>query len=413
MKFEHYKIAPEIKKSLAESGFLRPTDIQYKSIPPILAGEDVLAIAQTGTGKTAAFVIPVLDIILNLRPEHYIPDIKCLVLVPTRELALQISEVFSKIGKYTQLKTICITGGLEQEAQIAELVKGAEILVATPGRMFDLIYQKHIKITTVEILVLDEADRMLDLGFLKDIDDVKKFLPKKHQTLFFSATINDKIKDLAYSLVRNPIRIQISPKDPVSKNVTHSVAFISMDDKRFFLERLINENPDKKILVFVRTQVRAERVHEAMNRVDIKTLTMHGGKNQNDRMEVMNEFRSGNAKVMIATDVSARGIDIPDVQYVVNYDMPEVAENYVHRVGRTGRGVSKGFAVSFCSIEEKEILEEIESFLTKEIKVMEIKKDDYNITLAITEDTNDNWKQLLKEAEKEEKEFKGKKKKKK
>jgi ATP-dependent RNA helicase RhlE len=413
MKFEKYTIAPEIKKSLAESGFLRPTDIQYKSIPPILAGEDVLAIAQTGTGKTAAFVIPILDILLNLRPDHYIPDVKCLVMVPTRELALQISEVFKTIGKYTRLKTICITGGLEQDPQIAELKDGADILVATPGRMFDLIYQKHIKITKVEILVLDEADQMLDLGFLKDIDDVKKFLPKKHQTLFFSATINEKIKDLAYSLVRNPIRIQISPKDPVSKNVTHSVAFISMDDKRFFLERLVTENPESKILVFVRTQVRAERVHAAMQRVNIKTLTMHGGKEQEDRIEVMREFKAGTVKVVIATDVSARGIDIQGVEYVVNYDMPEVAENYVHRVGRTGRGTAKGYAVSFCSIEEKEILEEIESFLGNEIRVMEIKKDDYTDTLNFTEDTNDNWKALLKEAEEEDMKYKGKKKKKK
>ena len=403
MKFEKYHIAPEIKKSLSEMGFLRPTDIQYKSIPPIMAGEDVLAIAQTGTGKTAAFAIPVIDKLLGLRPDHYIPDIKCLVMVPTRELALQISEVFIAIGKYTRLKTICITGGLDQDPQISELKDGADILIATPGRMFDLIYQKHIKITKVEILVLDEADRMLDLGFLKDIDDVKKFLPSKHQTLFFSATINDKIKDLAYSLVRNPIRIQISPKDPVSKNITHSVAFISMDDKRFFLERLINENPESKILVFVRTQVRAERVHTAMERVNIKTLTMHGGKEQQDRLDVMNEFKLGTIKVVIATDVSARGIDIQGVQFVVNYDLPDIAENYVHRIGRTGRGHSKGFAVSFCSIEEKEILEEIESFLEQEIIVMEIKKDDYSDTLNFTEDTNDNWKALLKEAEEEDK----------
>ncbi len=413
MKFEKYHIAPEIKKSLAELGFLRPTDIQYKSIPPIMAGEDVLAIAQTGTGKTAAFAIPVLDKLLNLRPDHYIADIKCLVMVPTRELALQISEVFTSIGKYTRLKTICITGGLEQDPQISELKDGADILVATPGRMFDLIYQKHIKITKVEILVLDEADRMLDLGFLKDIDDVKKFLPAKHQTLFFSATINEKIKDLAYSLVRNPIRIQISPKDPVSKNITHSVAFISMDDKRFFLERMINENPDSKILVFVRTQVRAERVHAAMERVNIKTLTMHGGKEQQDRLDVMNEFKLGTVKVVIATDVSARGIDIQGVQFVVNYDLPDIAENYVHRIGRTGRGQSKGFAVSFCSIEEKDILEEIEGFLEQEIVVMEIKKGDYSDTLNFTEDTNDNWKALLKEAEEEDRINKNNRKKKK
>jgi len=401
MKFEKYNISHQIKKSLEELGFSRPTDIQYKSIPSIMSGEDVLAIAQTGTGKTAAFVIPILDKLLKERPDHYVQDIKCLVMVPTRELALQISEVFVKLGKYTDLKTVCITGGQEQEGQMKALETGAHILVATPGRMFDLIYQKVIKITKVEILVLDEADKMLESGFIKDIDDVKKFLPKKHQTLFFSATINEDIKNLAYSLVRNPIRIQLSPKDPVSKNVTHSVAFVSMDDKRFFLERLIKENEDKKILVFVRTQVRAERVYQAMERVGIKTLTMHGGKEQKDREEVMRAFKEGSIKVVIATDISARGVDIPGIQYVVNYDLPDVAENYVHRVGRTGRGQSKGLAVSFCSMEEKEMLEEIESFITKEINVVEIKLDEYEKTLDFSENKSTDWKSLMKEAEKE------------
>ena len=413
MKFENYNIAETIKKSLAEAGFNRPTDIQFKSIPPILDGEDVLAIAQTGTGKTAAFVIPILNKLINVPKEEH-TDILCLVMVPTRELAIQITEVFQKIGKYTRLKTVCITGGVEQAAQITAADRGIDILVATPGRMFDLIYQKQIKITKVNILVLDEADHMLDLGFIKDIRDVKKFLPKRHQTLFFSATINEEIKDLAYSLVSNPIRIQIAPKDRVSKNVTHSVAFIGMDDKRFFLERLINENPGSKVLVFVRTQVRAERVFSAMERVGIKSATMHGGKEQEDRLAVMEQFKTGEVKVLIATDISARGIDIPGVEYVVNYDMPEVAENYVHRVGRTGRGQAKGFAVSFCSLEEKEVLDEVEEFLGKEIKVMEIKGKDYSETLDFTEDVNDNWKALLREAEAEAKpKFNDKKKKKK
>ena len=398
MKFESYNIAPSIKKSLAEAGFNRPTDIQFKSIPPILDGEDVLAIAQTGTGKTAAFVIPILNKLISVQKEEH-TDIKCLVMAPTRELAIQISEVFKQIGKYTRLKTVCVTGGVEQDAQIAAADYGIDILVATPGRMFDLIYQKYIKITKVEILVLDEADRMLDASFMKDIQDIKKFLPKRHQTLFFSATIDEEIKSLAYSLVNNPIRIQIAPKDRVSKNVTHSVAFIGMDDKRFFLERLINENPEKKILVFVRTQVRAERVFAAMERVGIKSATIHGGKEQADRLLVMDQFRTGTLKVLIATDVSARGIDIPGVEYVVNYDMPDVAENYVHRVGRTGRGQAKGFAVSFCSMEEKEVLDEVEEFLGKEIKVMDIKGKDYIETLDFTEDVNDNWKALLREAE--------------
>jgi ATP-dependent RNA helicase RhlE len=409
MKFESYDIAPAIKKSLAESGFIKPTDIQYKSIPPILGGEDVMAIAQTGTGKTAAFAIPIIDIIIQMKKREDEKAVKCLVMVPTRELAMQIAEVFQKLGKYTNVKTICITGGVEQASQIAEIGKGVDIIVATPGRMFDLIYQKHLKITKVEILVLDEADHMLDLGFINDIRDVKKFLHRKHQTLFFSATINEEIKDLAYSLVRNPIRIQISPKDRVSKNIDHSVVFIAMDDKRFFLERLVKENPESKILVFVRTQVRAERVFKAMERVGIKTLTMHGGKEQEDRLAVLKDFKSGGVKVLIATDISARGIDIPNVEYVINYDLPDEVENYVHRVGRTGRGVNKGIAFSFCSPEEKEILAEIEAFLEKPVKVIDIDKNDYADTLDFTEDINNDWKSLIKEAE-EGKKKKGKKK---
>ena len=413
MKFEKYQIAPAIKKSLKESGFQRPTDIQYKTIPPILAGEDVLAIAQTGTGKTAAFAIPILDLLINqIETNEEEPAIRCLVMVPTRELALQITEVFQELGKYTDIRTVCITGGLDQDPQITELKRGVDVLVATPGRMFDLIYQKHIKITKVKILVLDEADQMLDMGFLKDIQDVKKFLPKQHQTLFFSATINEEIKDLAYSLVRNPIRIQISPKDVVSKNIDHSVCFIEMDDKRFFLERIIREHPESKILVFVRTQVRAERVLKAMERVNIKAFTMHGGKDQQERFHVMKDFKEDKVKVVIATDISARGIDIPNVEYVINYDLPEVAENYVHRVGRTGRGKSKGFAVSFCSPEETEILSEIEGFVGKEIKVIEIDKGEYTQTIDFSEEVKDDWKSLLKEAEKENKKPKSSKKKK-
>jgi len=293
-----------------------------------------------------------------------------------------------------------LVGGVEQEPQIRMLEKGIDVLIATPGRMFDLINQKHIDLSRVQVLVLDEADHMLDLGFIRDIRDVIRFLPRRHQTLFFSATIDEHIKALAYSLVKNPIRIQISPKDPVSKNVQHSVAYVEMDNKRFFLERLVKELPDKKILVFVRTKVRAERVFSAMQRVGIQTLTMHGGKEQEDRLKVMDGFKSGTVKILIATDVSARGIDIPDVDYVINYDLPDVAENYVHRVGRTGRGVKKGEAVSFCSPEETPVLDAIQTYLGQEIRVMEINKDDYRVTIALSEDTpNDNWKLLLAEHE--------------
>jgi ATP-dependent RNA helicase RhlE len=318
-------------------------------------------------------------------------------MVPTRELAIQITEVFETIGKHTRVKVFSVFGGVEQDPQIARLQSGIDVLVTTPGRMFDLVSQGYIKLDKAEILVLDEADHMLDLGFIKDIRDLMKHLPRSRQTLFFSATINENIKKLAYSLVNShAIRIQVSP---VAKNITHSVAFISMDDKRFFLERLIRENIEHKILVFVRTKVRAERVLKALERVGIRSLTIHSGKEQSDRLDVMQQFRSGELKILIATDVSARGIDIADVDFVVNYDLPDVAENYVHRVGRTGRGMKKGLAVSFCSPEEVPMLAEIEAFVTKPISVLDINKREYTETLDLTKDTGDKWKATMVEIE--------------
>jgi ATP-dependent RNA helicase RhlE len=399
MKFEDYRISPDIKKNLAALGFRRPTDIQYKAIPPILKGDDVLAIAQTGTGKTAAFAIPVIDMIHQQKNSSRSESISCLVMVPTRELALQITEVFQTIGQHTRVKTACVFGGVDQDPQISRLQNGIDILVATPGRMFDLVSQGHILLDKIQILILDEADHMLALGFIKDIRQLVHKLPRNRQTLFFSATINPEIKELAYSLVNKPVRIEISPKDPVAKNVEHSVAKIGMDDKRFFLERMIKEHPESKILVFVRTKVRAERVFKAMERVGIQTVTIHGDKEQKDRLDVMKTFRTGEIKVLIATDVSARGIDIPDVDYVVNYDLPDVAENYVHRVGRTGRGVKKGLAVSFCSEEEKPVLDEIETFLGQKISVLLIDKEEYTATKDLSEDSTSDWKSLLREEE--------------
>lgn len=399
MKFEDYRISAEIKENLIRLGFQRPTDIQYKAITPILKGDDVLAIAQTGTGKTAAFAIPVIDLIHQQKRSSRSEFISCLVMVPTRELALQITEVFQSLGQHTRVKTACVFGGVDQDPQISKLKSGIDILVATPGRMFDLVSQRHINLDQLQILVLDEADHMLALGFIKDIRQLIHRLPKNRQTLFFSATINPEIKDLAYSLVVNPIRIEISPKNPVAKNVTHSVAFIPMDDKRFFLERIIKENPNSKILVFVRTKVRAERVFKAMERIDIKTLTIHSDKEQKDRLEVMKQFRSGEIKILIATDVSARGIDIADVDYVINYDLPDVAENYVHRVGRTGRGIKKGLAVSFCSPEEKPVLDEIETFLDQKINVVTIDKEDYSATIDFSAENPHDWRALMKEEE--------------
>lgn len=407
MKFEDYHIADGIKRSLEGLGFKKPTDIQFKSIPPILKGEDVLAIAQTGTGKTAAFAIPIISVIeKRKRPDR--PDgVKCIVMAPTHELAEQIAGVFVELSKHTRVKVLCIHGGVDQDPQITGLNKGVDVLVATPGRLFDLASQGHLLLHRVEVLVLDEADHMLDLGFIKDIRDLVNRLPKKRQTLFFSATINLKIKDLAYSLVTNPIRIQISPKDPVSKNITHSVAFIGMDDKRYFLERVVTENPESKILVFVRTKVRAERVAKAMERVKIDTVTIHSDKDATERQEAMTRFRDGEVKILIATDVSARGIDIPDVDYVVNYDLPDKPENYVHRVGRTGRGMKKGLAVSFCAEEERDTLAEIEEFLTQPINRVTLDRSDYAETIDFSREHD--WQTLIAKDE----EFNAKRKKKK
>lgn len=400
MKFkDYYSLSATIKENLENAGFIKPTDIQYKAIPSILRGEDVLAVAQTGTGKTAAYAIPVLQKVSELNARQRNEGIKCLVLVPTRELALQVTEVFQKIGRGTRVSTFSVYGGVEQDPQIAKLEKGIDILVTTPGRMFDLASQGYIRLNRVKILILDEADRMLDKGFLKDIEDVSQRLPQKRQTLFFSATIDETIKKLAYSLVTNPIRIQISPKDPVSKNVNHAVTFVQMEDKRFFLERIIRSNPDAKIMVFVRTKVRVGRVQKALERMGINAVALHGDMEQEDRFDTLDTFKSGRVKILLSTDVSARGIDIPDIDIVVNYDLPEIAENYVHRVGRTGRGTRKGQAISFCSKEEEDLLAEIETYVSKPINRIDISKDAYREILETATEVVPDLNALLKEIE--------------
>ncbi|MDC1105847.1 DEAD/DEAH box helicase [Prolixibacteraceae bacterium] len=397
MRFDQYSLIPQIKENLSKKGLKKPTDIQFKSIPHILKGEDVLAIAQTGTGKTAAFAIPVIHKIHLLKVKKRASGIRCLVMVPTRELCIQIAEVFNDLGKKTKVITRSIFGGVEQDEQINTLNKGVDIVIATPGRMFDLISQGHLDLKHIEVLVLDEADQMLDKGFYHDIKSLQQHIPKRRQTLFFSATIDEKIKKLAYSLVINPIRIQISPKNPVARNVDHSIVKVKMDDKRFFLERFIKENEDKKVLVFVRTKVRAERVMKAMSRVNIECLTLHGDKDQSERIQTLDKFKKGEINMLVATDVSARGIDIPNVEFVINYDIPEEADSYVHRVGRTGRGRSKGKAISFVSKDENELIFAIEEYTGDKIKEIKINLDDYQDTIDYSDDASQSWQSLIKE----------------
>lgn len=408
MKFEKFHLSEDLLRNLNDNGFFRTTDIQFKAIPSIMKGEDVLAIAQTGTGKTAAFAIPIINGIHSGKSSKRSLGIKCLVMVPTRELAQQIGEVFNRLAKHTKVKPFALFGGVEQDAQIKKLEDGIDILIATPGRMFDLISQGFIDISHIETLVLDEADHMLDLGFIEDIESIKRKITRRHQTLFFSATINPEIKKLAFSQVRSSaIRIQISPEDPVSKNVAHFVMFVEMDDKRFFLAEYIKQNEDGKFIIFVRTRVRAERVAKALERAEIQSLTIHGEKDQSDRADVMKAFRTGECKVMIATDVSARGIDIPDVTHVINYDLPEKPENYVHRIGRTGRGFNKGIAVSFCAQDEKPLLAEVETLLTKKVEEIKVSKSSYQAIV----DQPDLSLSLQEMVLAEEARFKGKKKK--
>lgn len=391
MRFDEYKISERIKKSLEELNFKRPTDIQFKAITPILNGEDVLAIAQTGTGKTAAFVIPAIEMIIQAKKRGEKSVTRCLVLVPTRELAVQISGVFEEIGKYAPVKVACLHGGVEQDEQIKKLTDGADVLVTTPGRMFDLINQGYVNLSRLKMLVLDEADLMLDMGFYKDVTDTLKHIPAKRQTLFFSATIDKKIKKLAYSVVKNAIRIQISPKNPVAKNIDHAVVFVEMDDKRFFLENILKEYEDKKFVVFVRTKIRAERVVAAMERVNVKAIFLHGGIEQEERFQILNSFRDGTERVLITTDVAARGIDIPNVEYVINYDLPDNPENYVHRVGRTGRGKQRGQALAFCSEGEMQLLEDIEEYTGETILQYEVAPNEYEQILLDTDDGSNDW----------------------
>ncbi|RFC54016.1 DEAD/DEAH box helicase [Brumimicrobium aurantiacum] len=400
MKFDDYKIAKVIKKEIQNLGWKRPTDIQFKAIQPILNGEDVLAIAQTGTGKTASFVIPILNAIhnqLEKNPSHYV---RALVMVPTRELAEQVEKVFAQVGKGVDVRSRSLMGGVSQDDQITDLDNGVDVVISTPGRMFDLISQGVLKVDRLQTLVLDEADHMLDLGFIKDIEDLMRHIPQKRQTLFFSATIDKKIKKIAYNLVRNAIRIQISPKDPVAKNIEHAVTFVEMDDKRFFLENIIKENKDLKIMVFVRTKVRAERVVKAMERVNIEAITIHGDVEQKDRFKVLEKFKNNEVSILVATDVAARGIDIPGIGAVINYDLPEEPENYTHRVGRTGRGKEKGVAISFCSESEKILLKAIEAYNGTEIAVFDLSKQDYSAIIDDSEDGTDNWRKLIEEENK-------------
>ena len=405
MLFESYKFIAPLAANLQREGFRRPTDIQFRAIRPTLNGADLLAIAQTGTGKTMAFAIPIIDILgrsTHKRTEH---APRALILVPTHELARQIAEVFKKLARSTQLKVLCVTGGGDIDELVRSIPRYCDIVVATPGRILDLVRNKHLSLHYLQILVLDEADRMLSLGFRPDIDSLIGHMPQRRQTLFYSATISPEIKKLAHRLVRNPIRIEIAPEDPITQNVDHALLEVPMEEKRFFLERIIRENPESKIIVFVRTKVRAERVQTAMRRVNIETSIIHGGLERIERLWALNSFSEGSVRVLIATDVSARGLDIPNINYVINYDMPTEPEVYVHRIGRTGRGNKHGVAVSFCAPEEEPLRRAIESLIGRYLPIIEMDRVAHDETLALSAAADTDWRTLLRREQEREAEI--------
>lgn len=397
MRFDDLRLLqPQVLANVKDLGFTRPTNIQFKAIPHILEGEDILAIAQTGTGKTAAFAIPVVSNLLS-RPRRFgYQGARCVVMEPTHELASQVAGVIKQLAKGTGVSVVAVYGGVEQDNQIALLKGKADIVVATPGRLFDLASQGFLITDQTETLVVDEADHMLALGFYNDIRQLVRRLPRRRQTLFFSATIDEKIKDLAYSLVYRAVRIEMS-QNKVAKNVTHQVLAVSMDEKRFYLERIARENPDGHIIVFVRTKVRAERVKAAMDRVSLASVFLHGGMGQRERQKALDDFRSHKVQLLITTDVSARGIDIPGVDYVVNYDVPEEPENYVHRVGRTGRGMAKGYALTFADESERQLIDAIQDYMQEQIPILRMDRNEREATLDFSDNSSNDWRSLIRD----------------
>ena len=360
MTFKELNLIEPIMHAVAEKGYVIPTPIQEQAIPPALEGRDLMGCAQTGTGKTAAFTLPILQL-LSARPRTKgRRPIKALVLTPTRELAIQIDECCRDYARYTDLRHCVIFGGVNQRPQVDALQKGVDLLVATPGRLLDLIGQGYVTLDTIRFFVLDEADRMLDMGFIHDIRRILPLLPERRQTLFFSATMPESIAALAAKILRNPVLVTVTPPASVVETIAQTVHFAEKAEKSQLLIDLLSASDAQQVLVFSRTKHGADKLAKILNRAGIRSCAIHGNKSQNARVKAMNDFKSGECRVMIATDIAARGIDIDQLPLVINYELPEVAETYVHRIGRTGRAGHEGAAWSFCSEDEFEYLCDIQ-----------------------------------------------------
>lgn len=366
MTFQQLGIIPSILNALKKEAYTAPTPIQEQAIPPVLKKKDLLGCAQTGAGKTAAFAVPILQLLAEQGSVHP-KKIRALVLTPTRELALQIQESFAAYGRFLPLKTCVIFGGVPQNPQVQQLKKGVDVLVATPGRLNDLIGQGFIKLKDVQIFVLDEADRMLDMGFIHDVKKVIEQLPKKRQTLLFSATMPQEIEELADTILHNPAKVSVTPPATTVEAIEQSVYFVDKENKRRLLIHLLQNPEIESALVFTRTKHGADRVVRELKKANIQAAAIHGDKSQNARQKALGDFKQHKTRVLVATDIAARGIDIEELSHVINYDIPEVPETYVHRIGRTGRAGMSGIAFSFCDINEKADFERIEKLIGKQV----------------------------------------------
>ena len=360
MKFQDLRLSEPLLRAIGEKGYTDPTPIQQQAIPPVLEGRDLQGCAQTGTGKTAAFTLPMLQLLAAEPAPKGRRPIRALVLTPTRELAIQIDECCRDYARYTPIRHCVIFGGVNQRPQVDALQKGVDLLVATPGRLLDLIGQGYVTLDTIRFFVLDEADRMLDMGFIHDIRRILPLLPERRQTLFFSATMPESIAALAAKILRNPVLVTVTPPASVVKTIAQTVHFAEKAEKSQLLIDLLSASDVQQVLVFSRTKHGADKLAKILNRAGIRSCAIHGNKSQNARVKAMNDFKSGECRVMIATDIAARGIDIDQLPLVINYELPEVAETYVHRIGRTGRAGHEGAAWSFCSEDEFEYLCDIQ-----------------------------------------------------
>ena len=372
MSFEQLNLIQPILKALKTEGYTTPTPIQAQAIPLVLDKKDLLGVAQTGTGKTAAFAIPIIQLLCEDRNiAAGKREIRCLILTPTRELAIQIGESFESYGKHTPLRYKVIFGGVNQFSQVEALKLGLDVLIATPGRLLDLMQQRFIDLNNIKFFVLDEADRMLDMGFVHDVKKVIAKLPAKRQSLFFSATMPPAIVELSSTILNNPSKVEVTPPASTVEIINQVVYFIDKDNKKHLLVDILKDQKIERALVFTRTKHGANKVAEGLSKLGIKSEAIHGNKSQNARQNALNNFKNKYTRVLVATDIAARGIDIDELTHVINYELPNVPEQYVHRIGRTGRAGASGIAIAFCDAEEKEYLRDIQKLIGKQIPLVE------------------------------------------